>query len=54
MDSAFNAAKIKLEGEFIPKMDEYTFQDVSLISDDGLTCYLVQWETSKNAPGHII
>jgi hypothetical protein len=52
MGSPYNGANVILSGEFIPDMSEYTFQDRGIVSSDGFTCFLVQWDMIGNNPGH--
>lgn len=53
MGSPYNGAKIKLTGDYIPEFSDFTFQDKSLVSDDGRTCYLIQWAIDDD-PGYIV
>lgn len=53
MGSPYNGANIKLTGAFVPELSDYTFQDISLITENGRVCYLVQWEIDKS-PGFIV
>lgn len=54
MGSPYNGANVILDGEFIPDMSELTFQDKGIVSNDGFTCYLIQWDMIDNNPGYKI
>lgn len=54
MGSPYNAGSLNIEGEFIPDMENYSFQDISLVSESGFECYIVQWETRGNIPGFVV
>lgn len=53
MGSPYNGANVKLTGDYIPALGDFTFQDISLVSENGRTCYLVQWAIDKD-PGYIV
>ncbi|WP_374035515.1 hypothetical protein ACES2I_07315 [Bdellovibrio bacteriovorus] len=50
MGSPLKVADVELRGPFIPDMKGYSFQDVGLVSQDGLHCFLIQWTPGKNEP----
>lgn len=54
MGSPYNGANVKLSGDYVPDFSSFTFQDKALISDDGRTCYLVQWDINNDDPGYIV
>lgn len=51
MGSPYNVADVCLKGPFVPDLTDFSFQDIGVISSDGHTACLVQWETSNNEPG---
>ncbi len=53
MGSPYNGANVKLTGDFVPELGDFTFQDISLVSEDGRICYLIQWAIDKD-PGYIV
>jgi hypothetical protein len=53
MGSPYNGANVKLSGDFVPELGDFTFQDIYLVSENGRTCYLVQLAIDKD-PGFIV
>ena len=53
MGSSYNGANVKLTGDFVPELGDFTFQDISLVAENGRTCYLIQQAIDKD-PGYIV
>ncbi|MEO7163936.1 MAG: hypothetical protein ABI041_13535 [Bdellovibrionia bacterium] len=52
MGSPFNVAEVELTGNFVPSLNDRSFQDKGIVSSDGRVCYLIEWKVLEgNSPG---
>lgn len=51
MGSTYNVANVILYGSFTPELPEASFQDISIVSNDGTRCCLVEWMFENGDPG---
>jgi hypothetical protein len=55
MGSPYNVCEIEFQGEWIPPLQDYDWQDLKVQSPDKRYLALVQWNTKNNQPGfHIV
>lgn len=54
MGSPYNRANISLTGGFVPDLSNAVFQNIGLVSKNGLKCYLVEWLIENASPGFVI
>jgi hypothetical protein len=55
MGSPYNLCEIEFEGEWIPPLPTYDWQDLKAQSPDKRYLALVQWNTFGNVPGfHVV
>jgi hypothetical protein len=50
MGSPYNLADAVVEGDYVPDLSRYEFQDVAATSPEGNDLYLVFWDLHGNAP----
>jgi hypothetical protein len=51
MGSPFNICDLRLQGDYIPDLSGFEFQDIAISSTNRQIVYLIVWSVTDNKPG---